>query len=194
MEAQDKRRKVGKPVYPLSDPNKTGQLFYPVSLQGYECRMLYDTGASHCFLDADWAKQVGLSVRRVSGKATLHHFGGAAENAVKGVCHVDRLILAGKKYAWKFLAISPSPAPVVLGLSFILVHQPKIDLCSFALWVTEPCSDVSLRTALAVENDDTASGPSLTRISSLFSHHWSLGPQPRQSPPTPSSFNTTMHL
>ena len=144
LEEQESRRKVGKPIYPLHDPKETGQLFYPVHIQGHAVKMLYDTGASHCFLDAEWARQVGLTIRRVSGKATLHHFGGSAENAVQGVCHVDRLVLAGRRYAWKFLAISPAPAPVVLGLSFIIVHQPKIDLRSFALWTTEPSAGATL--------------------------------------------------
>ena len=168
LEEQEKRKKVGKPIYPLNNPKETGQLFYPVYVQGQLGKMLYDTGASHCFLDANWARQIGLTIRRVSGKATLHHFGGAAENAVKGVCHVDRLVLAGRRYAWKFLAISPAPAPVVLGLSFILVHQPKIDLRSFALWATEPCVSPHLLAAETIGEEVGEGGSPSEDLTPVF--------------------------
>ena len=49
---QSSRCKIGKPIYPIVDPAKIGQLIYPVRANGVEGRMLYDPGASHCFIDS----------------------------------------------------------------------------------------------------------------------------------------------
>ena len=46
-----RREKIGKPMVPIEDPTKTGQLFYSASVDGRQGKMLFDPGASHCFMD-----------------------------------------------------------------------------------------------------------------------------------------------
>ena len=135
---QSSRRRLGKPVYPLTDPAKVGQLIYPATANGAEGRMLYDPGASHCFVDSVWAQKAGLRVSAGPTRTTLHHFQGSAKGAIKGLVLVDNFQFAGQRYRWRFLAIHPAPADIVMGLEFLMKHQPVVDMRTFALWATAP--------------------------------------------------------
>ena len=57
------RERVGKAVVPLEDPLKIGQLYYPATIDGKQAKMLYDPGASHCFMDWKWAVDNGIEIR-----------------------------------------------------------------------------------------------------------------------------------
>ena len=74
-------------MYPLKDPEKIGQVVYPSRLNGHEAKMLYDPGASHSFVDFEWAQRAGLRVQPVYRRTTLQHFSGTSDGAFKGLLH-----------------------------------------------------------------------------------------------------------
>ena len=145
---QSSRRKLGKPIYPVVDPAKVGQLIYSAMANGVEGRMLYDPGASHCFVDSVWAQKAGLRLSAGPTRTTLHHFQGSAKGAIKGLVVVENFQFAGQRYRWRFLAIHPAPADIVMGLEFLMKHQPLVDMRTFALWATAPKEEEVPPTAL----------------------------------------------
>ena len=131
------RERVGKAVVPLEDPMKVGQLFYPATMDGKAARMLYDPGASHCFLDWQWAQDNGIRVRTCSS-ASLNMFQGTALGAIQWTYISNDFGIGDSSYAWKFLVIKPAPADIVMGLNFLLHHRPVLDFASLYLYPTAP--------------------------------------------------------
>ena len=57
------RKRVGRALVPLQNPDESGQLYFATSIDGSGGKILYDPGASHCFLDYNWARRNGLKIR-----------------------------------------------------------------------------------------------------------------------------------
>ena len=45
------RTRIGKAIIPIDNPSVTGQLYFSSTVEGVQAKMLYDPGASHCFMD-----------------------------------------------------------------------------------------------------------------------------------------------
>ena len=147
-----RRERIGKAIVPLDDPAKTGQLYYSASLDGKQGKMLYDPGASHCFLDWKWAQDNGIRIRACP-QSSLHMFQGTAQGAIKWTYISNDFTLGEISYAWKFLVINPAPADFVLGLNFILHHKPEIDFTTLKLQPTAPkLEGKEIREVLCTEN------------------------------------------
>ena len=131
------RSKVGRPIIPTNNPNETGQLHYNVTIEGVQAKMLYDPGASHCFMDWNWADKHGIRVRP-RPSSSLNMFQGTALGAIKWSYIANDFVLGDASYVWRFLVIKPAPADIVLGLDFILHHKPIFDPLTLRLWPTTP--------------------------------------------------------
>ena len=131
------RTRIGKPIIPVDNPNVTGQLHFITTVEGIQARMLYDPGASHCFMDYDWAHRNGIRMRP-RPSSSLNMFQGTALGAIKWSYIANDFVLGDASYVWRFLIIKPAPADVVLGLDFILHHKPWFDPSTLRLWPTSP--------------------------------------------------------
>ena len=79
----------------------TGQLFYPATLEGSLAKMLYDPGASHCFLDLDWARDKGIRIRP-RPSTSLNMFQGTALGAIKWSYISNDFVIGDASYVWRF--------------------------------------------------------------------------------------------
>ena len=131
------RSRVGRPIIPTNNPHETGQLHFHVTIEGAQAKMLYDPGASHCFIDWNWADKYGIRVRP-RPSTSLKMFQGTALGAIKWSYIANDFVLGDASYAWRFLVIKPAPADIVLGLDFILHHKPIFDPLILRLWPTTP--------------------------------------------------------
>ena len=138
------REKVGRPLFPCKDPDDVGQIVYPAKVNGHSAKMLYDPGASHSFIDLQWAVKAGLRVHPIQRKTTLQHFSGSTEGAIRGYCLTKDFEVAGKTFEWRFYVISPAPNDVILGLDFLVKYQPVVEMGTFAFWNTEVKPEVGM--------------------------------------------------
>ena len=99
--------------------------------------MLYDPGASYCFIDWNWADKHGIRMRP-RPSTSLKMFQGMALGAIKWSYIANDFVLGDASYAWRFLVIKPAPADIVLGLDFILHYKPIFDPLTLKLWPTTP--------------------------------------------------------
>ena len=129
------RSKIGKAIVPMENPSETGQLHFATTLDGASAKMLYDPGASHCFMDWEWAHKNGIHIRPRQS-TSLKMFQGTALGAIKWSYIANDFVLGEASYAWRFLVIKPAPSDLVLGLDFILHHKPIFDPISLQLWPT----------------------------------------------------------
>ena len=131
------RERVGKAVAPLEDPTLVGQLYYPAAVDGKSAKMLYDPGASHSFMDWQWAQDHGIHIRACPS-SSLNMFQGTATGAIKWTYISNDFVIGDASYAWKFLVIKPAPADLVLGLNFFLHHKPHLNFNNLYLCPTAP--------------------------------------------------------
>ena len=131
------RTRVGQSVIPKENPNLTGQLHFTVSLEGSSATMLYDPGASHCFLDWEWAHKNHIKMKP-RPSSSLNMFQGTALGAIRWSYIANDFVLGDASYVWRFLVIKPAPADIVLGLDFILHHKPIFDPLTLRLQPTAP--------------------------------------------------------
>ena len=134
------RKRIGRALVPLENPGETGQLYYKGHMDGVTGRMLYDPGASHCFMDYTWAKKNGLRIRP-RPSTSLNMFQGTALGAVKWSYVANNFLLGDASYVWRFLVIHPAPTDIVLGLDFILAYKPIFDPQTLRLWATAPVTE-----------------------------------------------------
>ena len=76
------RTRIGKAIIPIDNPSVTGQLHFSTTVEGVQAKMLYDPGASHCFIDWDWAHRNGIRIR-LRPVSLLNMFQGTALGAIK---------------------------------------------------------------------------------------------------------------
>ena len=76
------RERLGKPVFPLQDPARAGQLIYPAEVDTKPAKMLLDPGASHCFMDWQWAQDNNIPIRACP-ETSINLFQGTALGAIK---------------------------------------------------------------------------------------------------------------
>ena len=131
------RERLGKAIVPLDDPHKLGQLYFPATIDGKQAKMLYDPGASHCFMDWQWAKENGIEMRACE-ESSLSLFQGTSVGAIKWFFYANHFNFGDASYVWKFLVIKPAPADVVMGLNFIMHHRPVLDFNTLFLYPTAP--------------------------------------------------------
>ena len=131
------RIRVGNAIIPMDNPATTGQLHFKVTVEGAQATMLYDPGASHCFMDWGWANKHQIRVKP-RPSSSLNMFQGTALGAIKWSYIANDFVLGDASYVWRFLVIKPAPADIVLGLDFILHHKPLFDPLTLRLWPTSP--------------------------------------------------------
>ena len=137
------RERVGKPLVPLRNPATTGQLILQVELEGKPAQMLYDPGATHCFLDLQWSRKNGLKVQDRPA-IPLQLFVGTSRRAVQWTYTTSNLALGESQYSCTFLVLDGAPSDIVLGFNFLNKHQPEIDYSTMLFWNTIPTPQVPL--------------------------------------------------
>ena len=96
---------------PSSDPDKTGQLTYPIVLDGHPTTALLDHGASTCFLSSIWARQHQLPITALSRPLRLVEFSGTS-GTLSEEAKIKQVEFAGTTRSWSFML---SPAYSVYG-------------------------------------------------------------------------------
>ena len=117
-------------VPPLRDPDKNGQLIYPIELDGVSTSALLDHGASTCFVDRGWIDKHNCQTRKLNKPLRLIEFSGST-NVIQRELRVEVVSFAGTQRPWSFLVSPRSPYPVVIGLDLIrswpLYYNPRND-------------------------------------------------------------------
>ena len=119
------RSKVGRPIIPTNNPNETGQLHYNVTIEGVQAKMLYDPGASHCFIDWNWADKHGIRVRP-RPSSSLNMFQGTVLGAIKWSYIANDFVLGDASYVWRFLVIKPGSRGHCFGAGFHTTSQTHL--------------------------------------------------------------------
>ena len=88
-------------------------------------------------MDWQWAQDNNIPIRACP-EASINMFQGTSLGAIKWIYLANHFVMGEASYAWKFLVIKPAPADLVLGLDFMLHHQPYVDFDSLALHLTVP--------------------------------------------------------
>ena len=137
LDARCPRERTGKPLVPLKNPATSGQLIFQVQLEGKPAQMLYDPGATHCFLDLQWTKKHGLMVHD-RPRVPLQLFVGTSRQAVQWTYSTANLLLGDTQYHCQFLVLEGAPSDIVLGFNFLNKHQPEVDYSTMLFWNTTP--------------------------------------------------------
>ena len=126
----------------MNDPDATGQLVYPIKLDGIPASALLDHGISTCFIDREWVDRNDYQTRKLSKPLKLIEFTGSQNYVQHEVC-IDVVSFAGMQRPWSFLVSPRSPYSVVIGLDLIRSWPLYYNPCNDRI-LSVPTSNPSL--------------------------------------------------
>ena len=106
----------------------SGQFIVNTSIGGRKCRVLYDTGASTCFVQAGHALLESSSpCSDLNGQYTSGGLqvclGDGSVVATQGCVRLSTTV-GGKQYAWDFHAMNlPTGIDIIVGMDFMTFHD-----------------------------------------------------------------------
>ena len=103
---------------PVDDPDSSGQLIYPIELNGTKSKALLDHGASTCFIDVSWAEKLGADRRLLRKPLRLVEFSGTT-SIIREEVRIRDVGFARVNREWYFLMSPRAPYLVVIGLDLI---------------------------------------------------------------------------
>ena len=109
-------------VAPLSDPEETGKLEYPIDVVGYRTSALLDHGASASFISEAFCERLGLATAPLHSPMCLQEFSGTGPTLTKKA-RAGRVDFAGYCGPWTFVVAPTPPLPIVVGLDMIRAWQ-----------------------------------------------------------------------
>ena len=105
-------------IAPVNDPDASGQLVYPIALDGINTTALLDHGASTCFVSRAWVDQHDCVVRKLGKPLRLVEFSGTT-GVLREEAQFRAVTFAGTVRPWSFMISPHTPYPVVIGLDLI---------------------------------------------------------------------------
>ena len=117
------------------DPEKTGQLILTVDMDGVPTRTLFDPGASHSFVDTEWARRHQKKMVDLPRPMTLSMFQEGNTGTVAQICRIQHTCVGPIDVPWVFCAIDNAATEAVFGLDFIREHQLLYDPAHDGIYV-----------------------------------------------------------
>ena len=136
-----------------SGPNPTTRIILPASLQWsrelLHLHMFVDSGADDSFIDSSIVEKSQIPLEILYAPKTVNALDGRHLATVTHCTTPLSLIISGNHWQHLQLYVISSPSsPVVLGLPWLRLHNPRIDWCSSAIssW-SAFCHSLCLRSA-----------------------------------------------
>ena len=120
------------------DPGQTGQIILTVNLDGVPARTLFDPGASHSFVDIDWAREHDLRLLPLPRPMSLSMFQEGVRGEITMMCRTTHTCVGPLDVSWVFCAIKGATTQAILGLDFIREHRLLYDPAQDGIYITPP--------------------------------------------------------
>ena len=116
-------------VLPCESVTETGQLVYPILINGHPSQAFYDSGATISVMSQEYVEQLDLPTVRLTRPIRVVEFSRKGP-ILRHSVNVDVVELAGHRAPWQFVVSPVAPRPIVIGLdieqAWQLARVPKL--------------------------------------------------------------------